>query len=140
MADPVLARRLQEYARHCFNISSQALSPQRGGTATCLASSMLAQAAHFTLLGMIALSQPIEDDVDGPAPSLTHLARLIVNAEVRAFSDAEVEMLAYLDVIHTKPVTRVLLPDQVPQSIYSNTQTFIDRMIRELYDRVGRGE
>lgn len=101
---------------------------------------MLAQAAHFTLLGMIALAEPIEDDIDGPPPSLTHLARLMGNAGTHVFSDTEVEMLAYLDVIHTKPVTRVLLPDQLSQNIYSRTHTFIDRTIRDLYDRVGRGE
>lgn len=136
MPDLYLAQRLRDCALASYNLSSSAVSYNRDQETACLGAGLLAQATHLAFVGFVACRENIEDDINAPPHALTHLARQLAEAGLRQFQPFEIEILAYLDTVHTQPISRVLLPDEVAKSIYSHSQALVGRLVHELTDHL----
>lgn len=135
MADLYLAQRLRMHADALHQMSSAGLG-YSANSRLLTSCGMIATAAHYTLLGFVASSLAIEDDLDGPPASLTAIARGLAEATVRTFKPFEYDTLAMLDTVHRAPVTRVLLPDGLAQRIYSDGERFVGNLLIELRERL----
>ncbi|KAB0676719.1 hypothetical protein [Aureimonas leprariae] len=131
MPEVYLADRLQRLARHECNIAQNATNQE--GRLTPCAAVVLAQSLHHTLLAFIAFHLTLNGDLDSERKSLVELARTIAAEDVRTFEPWEMDKIASLDVIHMRPVTCVLLPEEMARDIFWGAQGFVDTLTREMW-------
>ncbi|MGX9982014.1 hypothetical protein [Methylobacterium fujisawaense] len=132
MIDVDLAQRLWFYANRAADSAHQ-LDPGQGESAgPLLAAEMVAAGIRAALIGLALLSDEEVGDFDKLPSATLPIARALEKANVRAFTQDEIEYMVLLDRVCSTGIDRHFLDQAVCRAAYRNASYLASRLAEDL--------